>query len=234
MGMMEGIGKRVDGSSLLWRLADYTDLVKRGSDGTAKVIERIETPYNEFGIVDRKTLFRRLLGSIASDYRWQGHYEGPHHLMWSRTDYRLPNVHPAQVETFSRFRGSPTLKVRLPRELHDWLHRVTEPPTPPSLDVMRQYVHEQGQVHRLYNTVSLSRYNFEGLSFEEKEKLRHDGLLRKLEEMSDGELGIMPEKERLAAMGLIAARRLLRHRTHPLGLSGSATCQKVFFSEDTP
>lgn len=222
--------QRLPETSLLWRLADYTSILERLPNNIMAVTSMIETPYTEYGIIDRKELFRRLLGSVASEYTWQGDYGGAHHLMWPRARYRRPHVLASHEATTMHFRGSPSLKVDLPRELHDYLHRVTEPPVAPPLEVMHQYNLEQLQIHRLYSTIKLTSYKHVDLPLEALERLRADGLERKLGEMEDGQIGLMPTRELLAAMSLEEARVFLYNRSHPLDI----TNPEVFFDESSP
>jgi hypothetical protein len=86
--MGEQIPKIADGyvcsaksARLLTRLADHSDYIH--VVGNRVVVEKmIDTPYNEYGIVDTRELFRRVLGAVSADYYWRGSYEGPHHIMW--------------------------------------------------------------------------------------------------------------------------------------------------------
>ena len=227
-----GYTAHLNENSLLWRLADYSDIIRRGNNHTVTVDEYIETPYDEFGIINRQELFRRILGSVASEYHWEGSFAGPHHLMWPRAAYNYPNITRKDTPLTTTFRGSPSLKVILPRELHDYLHRVTEPPTMPDLDVMRQYNLEQAQVSRLYTTVYHASYADTPLTEEEKELVRQQRLLDKLETMEDGQLGLMPSRELLANLPLADSRRILRHRALPIGISAHRACQQVFFDDD--
>jgi hypothetical protein len=219
-------------NTLLWTLADHTDLIQRGANGTVRVLDIIDTPYGDHDIIDRKKLFSRILGSVASEYHWEGSYEGPHHLMWPRRFYYSPVVRKRESDEAARYRGSPSLKVILPRQLHDYLHRITLPPVPPSLEVMRQYNLEQEQVNRLYNTVSLKSYSLAtDLTFEEKEMLRRESLLRKLEVMEDGQVGLMPDIATLAELPVAEIRQRLRHLARPLGISAHRAARRVFFGD---
>lgn len=219
-------------SSLLWRLAPYTDLIEQTGPDSVAVRGRVETPYTEHGIVDRQTLFRRLLGSVASDYHWGGSFVGPHHLMWPQRAYCRPGVSRAKAKTTAHFRGNPSLKVILPRELHDYLHRVTEPPKAPESDVMEQYTLEQSQVSRLYSIIRPSGHMDKDLSFDDREDLRYALLLGKLEDMEDGQVGLMPDRELLARLPIAESRQILRHRALPLGISAHKACQRVFFKNN--
>lgn len=218
--------------SLLWRLAEHTDIITRNDNRSVTVQEYIETPYTEHGIVDKQELFRRLLGSVATDYHWEGSFAGPHHLMWPRTAYCYPAVSHQRAETTAHYRGCPSLKVILPRELHDFTHRVTEPPQVPDLDVMEQYLREQEQVRRLYATIYHANLADHDMTIEQKEALRMESFLRKLDAMEDGYVGLMPDKELLVAQPLSESRALLRHRALPLGISAHRACQKTFFTHN--
>ena len=69
----KGYETSASGARLLVRLASYTDHIEL-QGGRVVVRSMVETPYNEFGIVDVRELFRRVLGSVASDYHWEGSY----------------------------------------------------------------------------------------------------------------------------------------------------------------
>ena len=217
--------------SLLWRLADYTDLVERNNSHSITVNEYIETPYDEYGIIDRKLLFKRLLGSVASEYHWNGSFVGPHHLIWPRRAYSPAGTRTPSTKITSDFRESPSLKVTLPRELHDWLHYITPMPTMPDLDVMEQYILEQEQVSKLYGIVRYGGLSDVSFDPAKKELFRHAMMLDKLKTMEDGQVGLMPNREMLSQVPLAEARQILRHLALPLGISARRSCQQVFFKD---
>lgn len=63
---------------LFERIAQRTDRLEvRGS--RVHIREYIETPYDEYGIIDKRALFARIMGSVAG-FDWEGSYEGPHIL----------------------------------------------------------------------------------------------------------------------------------------------------------
>lgn len=217
--------------SLMWRLADYSDLVKRSRNNTITVIDKIPLNYDTYGILDKRDMFKQLLGSVATEYHWQGSYAGPHHLMWPRRAYQLPTAPGLTPDISSPFRESPTLKVILPRELHDYLHFVTEPPKMPSKEVMRQYTLEQTQITRLYNLVNRASLRTAPYDEDVKEALRTQRLHDGLSIMQDSQVGLMPDKQLLASLPLNESRRMLRHLAHPLGISAAKACQQVFFAD---
>jgi len=215
----------------MWRLAEYSDLLQRGDKHSVRVTDHIETPYDEYGVIDRRELFHRILGSVASEYHWQGSFAGPHHLMWPRHDYNIPGATEIDTQITSTFRSSATLRVILPRELHDYLHRVTTPPAMPGEDVMRQYNVEQDQITHLYDTIRYGSYATLPLDDQQKETLRHERFLKKLDTMQDAQVGLMPDREALAAMTLPEARHVLRHLAMPLGISARHACSETFFAD---
>ena len=223
----KGYETSASGARLLVRLASYTDHIEL-QGGRVVVRSMVETPYNEFGIVDVRELFRRVLGSVASDYHWEGSYTGPHHVMWPKDNYRRSGAnHPAML-----FRGCATLRIILPRVLHDYTHRITDPPTLPTPDVMQQYYREQCQVQRLYETVRFhGLHDIDYMSHKEKEALRLERFREKLDKMEDGSLGVMPDRAVLAAMTLHEARQTVRSIARVRGLSNDRACRAAFFGE---
>ena len=209
-------------------LAETSDHIRIIGDRLA--VYPIETPYDEFGIVDKRALLSSVMGSVAAGYIWTGSYTGPHHIMWPRNAYQA--ISPKSLRpTATHFRGNPSLKVILPRQLHDYLHVVTEPPLMPDSDVMRQYTHEQHNVHRLYDTIRYhGALHLEHLSHERKEQIRWSTMLAKLDTLDDGILGLMPDKEELANAGIARARQVLRSIARVQGLSNDLSCQDAFFN----
>ena len=126
--------KNARSGRLFARLAGHTEYLEPSGAGF-RLREYIETPYDEFGIIDKRELFRRLLGSVSAGFYWGGSYEGPHHLLWLRSNYTSGSAQP-QRPLSERFRGAPSLRVIVLRDLHDWLHEATQPPRVPSRDVM--------------------------------------------------------------------------------------------------
>lgn len=222
--------KRPSEASILWRIAPYTDLVDRNGKYSLTVHDYIETPYDEYGIIDKRTLLKRALGSVAGEYHWDGSHVDTHHLLWPRRAYKPDNLITPLSEITTEFRESPSLKLILPRDLHMYLHGATEIPKMPDLDVMEQYNLEQRQVSRLFEAV---RYNnLDDLCYEhaDKEMLRYALLLERLDRMEDGHVGLMPDRELLANLPLAESRQILRHLARSLGISACKACQRTFFA----
>lgn len=217
--------------SLMWRLADYSDLIQRNNNNTITVLDQIQTQYDSNGILDRRALLQGIMGSVATEYHWQGSYTGPHHLMWPRRAYLQPKNTNVRADIATQYRASPTLQIILPRELHDYLHRITEPPTMPDIDVMEQYNLEQSQVSRLFSVINHTSYRTLPITDTEREALRQRVFLDRLNTMQDGSLGLMPSIETLATQPLSESRRQLRHLARPLGISAHSACQQVFFAD---
>jgi hypothetical protein len=115
--------------------------------------EKIPTPLNEHGVVDIDATVSAVMATIHSDYTWSRHSINPHHFQWradaySRESQGVLNVQPAQ------FRNISPLKGHLPRELENWLHKVTEEPPVPSLEVMYFYTEAWQVAKGLYACTS--------------------------------------------------------------------------------
>jgi hypothetical protein len=127
------------------------------------------------------------------------------------------------------YRGAAALKVRMPRPLHNYIHAVTEPPSTPDLDTMRQWTLEQRQVDRLYDTVSKGNMANMRIPEEQREKYRFSNFHKKLDEMDDGYLGLMPEKEYLTTITIDEARRTLHALARVRRIANSRSSQTRFF-----
>ena len=195
------------------------------------VVQKIETPYLEHGIIDHRSLVRQVLGSVASDYQWQGSFVGPHHLMWPRRLY--PHSHDATSPEgiAAQYRSSPSLQIIIQREAHMYLHQVTEPPVRPSLEVMYQYNIEQAQIASLFSLLNGKTFHNEALPPGVLEDLRQRIFHDKLDHMQDGQVGLMPDREFLAQLELSDARTVLRRLARPLGISANKACQTVFYAD---
>jgi hypothetical protein len=217
---------------LFTRLLDYTDTIEQV--GTqVRTREYIETPYKEHGIIDKQELLRRVMGSVSAEYYWGGSYAGPHHLMWPRKFYEGQGLG-TRRKIPMHFRSSQTLRVILPRDLHDYLHKVTEPPLAPDSDVMEQYYREQEQILHLYSVVRYHGLKDSPMTHEQKEHYRLLRLHEELEKLEEGQVGLLPDTELLASLSLHDARQILRSLARVQGLSNDSDCQMAFFSEDLP
>lgn len=192
-------------------------------------IEPLEVPLDENGIPKRAQFVKMVLGTIATDHYWTG-YLDVHHLAWPGAAYR--NLRADQDRYMAmRYRGCATLKVRAPRQLHNYFHKITLEPPVPSHDVMRQWVLEQSQVDRLYDTISLSNLAEANVDDETKEMWRRSSYIAKLESMRDGELGLMPSREDLSRLDINAARHTLRGIARVKGITNHRLSRRSFFKE---
>lgn len=187
----------------------------------------IEVPTNEFGIPQPREFLAKMMGSLATDHYWQGEYD-VHHMAWPGSAYRSIKGRDDEL-LGAKYRGSAALKVRVRRQKHNLFHHLSLPPTPPSEEVMRQWVFEQEQVYRLYDSIKLGSMSAIDVSQDIKEQLRHESYLRKLETMQDGELGLMPDKEMLSVLTIDEARRTLRALARVQGISNAKPCKRAFF-----
>ncbi|MGK2896166.1 MAG: hypothetical protein ACSLEY_00990 [Candidatus Saccharimonadales bacterium] len=218
----------VKGEQSLAPLATHSELLNR-RNGQLIVLDKLETPVDEYGIPQPHLLIKDVLGSVAISRVWTGGYD-VHHVAWPEAAYHRYNDETESL-TGSYFRGAAALKVRLPRQLHNYIHAVTEPSPMPSEDVMQQWIKEQRQVSRLYDTVSRKNLSdATDLSEEQREKYRFNNYRQKLDTMEDGELGLMPNREQLASIDIDQARRILRAIAKVRGFSNSRRQQRVFLA----
>ena len=188
-------GRGIHEPMQLHELVDKSPHLAFNACGKVVTTEYVETPYNEYGLVEIGPLFTRLLGSVAVEHVWRGNNAGLHHIMWPNRAYR--ELMPASDrEVAVEFRTAPTLMIDIPRQMHEYLHKVTEPPTMPGIDIMQQYALEQQQVRKLAAIVSLhGRSRLLRLTKEQAENSRRQRVNFWLDKMQDGYLGIMPDRE---------------------------------------
>lgn len=222
----EGLATR-RGEQSLAPLVGLSELLDRRNSQLV-VTEKIPVPVSEHGIPLPREMIEHVLATIATRHIWTGHYD-VHHVAWPEQEYKRINKETASY-LGGQYRGTAALKIRLPRQLHNYIHAVTEPPVMPDTDVMDQWVHEKRQVERLYDTVSLKSMAELNLPQEELEGYRFSNFHQKLEKMEDGHLGLMPERERLLSMELADARQALRAIARVQGFSNGKRRQRQFFS----
>lgn len=192
-------------------LVEKTDLLVMRS-GSVVCPEKIEVPLDEHGIPRRVTLMRQVLDTLNTQHIWTGEYD-LHHVAWPGAEYR-ELVDSDGTMVGSRYRGAGSLKVRMPRQLHNYVHATTNPPKMPDIDVIRQYGIEHYDADRLYNTIKLTNYDDKEelacLDFEVQERLRADAYQRKLDAIKPGQLGVLPDLGYLAGLSIQEARPVLR------------------------
>lgn len=108
---------------------------------------KIDMPVrDELNIIDVKKLVeiaRELL--YDPDYQWQSYRQDLHHLYFPAVDYGR-NYDMIKHE----FRGLSINKLRMPRELHNWIHYVFNLPKVPDRDAMIHRLETQRVVARLF------------------------------------------------------------------------------------
>ena len=220
---------RRDDESLMPLLCK-TDRIQQNGE-RIKCIDKLEVPLDDNGIPRRVALMGAVLNTIYMEHIWTGGYD-LHHVAWPGKEYRQGFGLDGEL-IGAAYRGSGSLKVLLPRQLHNYVHRITEPPPTPDLDVMRQYALEHNQVDRLFETIRISNYDdkehLSQLPFITQERIRYDSYKSKLEDMEDGQVGLMPDREYLAQLTISQARPVLRSIARVVGLSNARRSQKHFF-----
>jgi hypothetical protein len=194
-----------------------------------RAIDMLKVPLDGNGIPKRADFLRDVLGTVATNHYWTG-YVDIHHLAWPGNDYRT--IQTDEHESLgAAYRGAAALKIRLPRQLHNYIHKISlEPPIPP-IDVMRQWVFEQTQIYRLYDTVRLSNLDKFEADDATKESLQYRSYQEKVAVMRDGKFGLMPDREHLSKLELEDARRTLRCLARARGLTNARSSRRQFFSD---
>ena len=198
-------------------------------DGRIRGVDRIGVPRDANGIPKRVEFLRDVLGTIATNHYWTG-YVDVHHLAWPGSDYRGIQTD-AEQSLGASYRGGAALKIRLPRQLHNYIHRISLEPPIPSIDVMQQWVLEQTQIDRLYNTIKHTSLSDFEVDDDAKELWRYSSYMAKLEEMRDGQLGLMPDREHLSRLEIDDARRTLRCLARTRGLTNARSSRRQFFGD---
>lgn len=187
------------------------------SDSRIIGVDHLEVPLDEFGVPRSADFVKMALGSVADGYYWTGYFD-IHHMAWPRTNYGA-SAEPGEQSLAVKYRECESLKLRVPRQLHNYFHKATLPPPIPDTDIMRQYVEEQRQVNRLYYAASLRYIAVHGVDEHTKEQWRKKIYLAKLEGMKDGELGLLPDREYLSNLEPSEARVALKSIARIQGLA---------------
>ncbi|MBC7764514.1 hypothetical protein H7Y29_02260 [Microbacteriaceae bacterium] len=209
----------------LLELSDHLIL----QNGRISGINRIEVPLDEHGIPKRTEFVKMALGTIAADHYWSGFLD-VHHLAWPGANYRDLNYADDRYMAL-KYRGCATLKVRVPRQLHNYFHKISFEPPVPSADIMHQWLLEQNQVDRLFDTICISSLSQFDINHDAKEEWRKSSYIAKLEQMRDGELGLMPDREMLSRLELHHARQALRGIARVRGITNDRRSHRSFFKE---
>ncbi len=113
---------------------------------------RIETPLDSRGFVDLDALVEVGRKTVTSDYQWESPFNDVHHLQWPRLAY----AGSAETGLAWDFRELARRKAFLPRQFHNWLHYITQPPPVPDEESMRFAVQAERTTRALAATAQLA------------------------------------------------------------------------------
>lgn len=102
--------------------------------------DRIPTPLDERGLVNLTELIKQTKKTVDPGYDWASEFSDIHHLQWPNADYANEPDNPANPH---EFRNLAISKLKVPRNFHNWIHKVTEPPPVPSAEVMYYRIEAQ-------------------------------------------------------------------------------------------
>lgn len=195
-------------------------LLKRDRKGSVRVIEKIPTPVDEFGIPDSDEILRIAMSTLSSDYVPPG-VSNIHHRIYPRDRY---HNHPSGSVAPKLYRESAFNMVRYQQQLHNYLHAIFKDPDEADMSVMFQCAREQAQTDELYfigqTAIQLSRDRYQDVTDDVarthlrfnalQDSRRFEGLFYDfLEAYPDGQIGLFPDKEWLASQSLRNATRAL-------------------------
>lgn len=196
---------------------DQSLLLKIGTNGRVKAIEKMPTPVNEYGIPDADAFIAEL--SATLDSRYVPPFEANnHHLVYPRSLYHAEG----QDSIPYQFRETPSLKLRIPVQVHKYAHWVIEPAKMPSMDTMTQVVKEQRQIDQLFSIGRgvIGAYKWLDSMIEEGQQTYHAAeryiennevqarFYDYLAQCEEPQIGLMPNIQELAQMDF---RRAVRH-----------------------
>jgi len=197
---------------------EYSSLLRISERGRVVATEKLKTPTDAFGIPNA-FLYIAQLGATLDPA-----YEPPaktnvHHLIHPKALYHRNGPQSIQY----KFRESPSLMVRMPEQMHNYGHWVVENAKMVAMDKMTQYVKEQEQINRLFKigraVISNPRW-LEGMFGDGQQSYRtaeeyfakqpnEAMFFDTLDQMEDGQVGLMPDRDDLADLGLHGATRYL-------------------------
>lgn len=117
-----------------------------------KESELLPTPIDTRGLVDMVGLIALMKTTVAPGYDWRSPFVDEHHLQWPDRWYNRGNENSPHA-----FRNLAISKVRVPRIFHNWVHRITEPPSMPAEEVMQYRIDAQRVAISLFQQVKNSK-----------------------------------------------------------------------------
>lgn len=177
---------------------------------------KLETPVTERNIPVPSKILQLACETLAANYVFpplkiegsQKQYND-HHTAYPASHYYR---HRSGSKIPGRYRESGSLIMRVPIQMHNYIHALFEPPPAVEMDAMEQWVKEQHSVNTLFDlgqrAIRLSRSRYDG---EIDDSLRHSlqkndrinsGIYQaifyhELEATDNGELGLLPNIEKL-------------------------------------
>jgi len=182
-------------------LHEHTRAIDVDENGKVLVQTRLAAPVDEFGIPRPEIMVDRLMQLMDTEhYVWPGQFD-EHHLATPKADFTIVRS-PSDGDIGSAFRGLASLKIELPRQMHNFSHAVFELPGRPSVDVMRQAVLEVGQAKQLQSVMNEHLPSYPHTETEQMRRFCMSAIVRALESMKEPEVGMMPPLETLATQGI--------------------------------
>lgn len=107
--------------------------------------EKMDTPLDDRGLVDPYLLVKNVLSTLSSDFNPK-FLKDTHHLYWPKCFYPRGTVD-------RQFREIAPHKVKVPQDLHGWIHRVTLPPKMPDTELVQHHVEFYDAARELFHAV---------------------------------------------------------------------------------
>lgn len=198
---------------------DTVLLLAPDAKGKAKATDKITVPLDGYGVPDPEAYLKLLLSTVEESYVWPND-DNVHHLAYPRHDYH--NAGENAVEY--RYRETPSIMMRLAKQLHNYGHAVTIPPPMPNDEVMIARVEEQTQINKLFKlgrqAISSERWEYEMMSrgtychrlamdYIKQNNQTAQAFYDYLEQCRDAQVGLMPDRGELYEAGIHEATRRL-------------------------
>ena len=115
---------------------------------------RLPTPIDERNLVNLDALVELVKGTVEPGYEWNSSFFDVHHLHWTAALYTGSSNRDTQE--LRDFRNLASRKAYVPRQFHNWVHRVTEPSPLPERDVIRYSIDAERVALSLAETAMLA------------------------------------------------------------------------------
>ena len=165
--------------------------------GVVRAYEPEQVPINEFGVPLRAELVKRAIAGCGDKMGWLG-YLDVHHVAWSHTDYRALSTDDFE-SVGEAYRDLGAVKLRIPRQMHEYFHVGFARPPIPDEDVMVQFLAEDMQNRGILRVLLPDRDERMGKFIDDaREERRRAQLLDHLAMLPDGQVGHAPAIDYLA------------------------------------